>query len=88
MSRQEATAAQYLNWLATMVIDLEKTDDCVGATAGHLKELMKHSPLGEAQTTHMLHFIKALDELEAQREIDEEFDALTKDLVVEEGDTE
>lgn len=88
MSGKEATAAQYLNWLAGMILELEENDDCTGACAGHLKELMKDNPLGEAETTHMTHFIKAMDSLVEQKEIDEEFDALTKDIVAEEGETE
>lgn len=77
---QSMTAAQYLEALADCVIALENEEDCVGALAGHLKELMKKDILVDNAKVHMTHFIKVLEERAEQQEIDNEFLGIIYDI--------
>lgn len=87
MSKEESmTAAQYLAALADCIVALENEDDCVGALAGHLKELMKKDILAETATVHMKHFIKELEDRAEQQDFDNEFQGIVFDLTG--GDTE
>lgn len=77
---KETTAAEYLNWLASMIVALENEEDCVGATWGHIAELMKKDVLDPDQTLHMKHFMKVLEEQAEQQEVDNEFMGIVFDL--------
>lgn len=85
-SEESMTAAQYLEALADCVIALENEEDCIGALAGHLKELMKKDILPDNAKVHMQHFIKALEDKAEQQDFDNEFLGIVFDLTG--GETE